>query len=62
MVAMTAATPGAWLAVQFGQGSVAWHELAAQEPASRRLQQLSDEVGRIAATLARLSSGPSRVR
>ena len=33
------------------------HDVA-QEPASRRLKQLSDEVGRIAATLARLSSGP----
>ena len=29
-----------------------------REPASRRLKQLSDEVGRIAATLARLSNGP----
>ena len=29
-----------------------------REPASRRLKQLSDEVGRIAATLARLSTGP----
>jgi DNA-binding MarR family transcriptional regulator len=33
------------------------HDVA-QEPASRRLKQLSDEVGRIAATLARLSTGP----
>jgi DNA-binding MarR family transcriptional regulator len=33
------------------------HDVA-QEPASRRLKQLSDEVGRIAATLAQLSSGP----
>ena len=29
-----------------------------REPASSRLQQLSDEVGRIAQTLARLSNGP----
>ena len=33
------------------------HDIA-HEPASRRLKQLSDEVGRIAATLARLSSDP----
>ena len=33
------------------------HDVA-REPASRRLKQLSDEVGRIAATLARLSTGP----
>ncbi len=33
------------------------HDIA-HEPASRRLKQLSDEVGRIAATLARLSTGP----
>lgn len=33
------------------------HDVA-QEPASRRLKQLSDEVGRIAATLARLSTAP----
>jgi DNA-binding MarR family transcriptional regulator len=33
------------------------HDIA-HEPDSRRLKQLSDEVGRIAATLARLSSGP----
>ena len=33
------------------------HDVA-REPASRRLKQLSDEVSRIAATLARLSSGP----
>ena len=30
----------------------------AHDPAARRLKQLSDEVGRIAATLARLSTGP----
>ena len=35
----------------------ALHDIA-HEPASRRLKQLSDEVGRIAATLARLSSDP----
>ncbi len=34
-----------------------FHDVA-HEPASRRLKQLSDEVGRIAATLARLSTGP----
>jgi hypothetical protein len=33
------------------------HDIA-HEPASQRLKQLSDEVGRIAATLARLSTGP----
>jgi DNA-binding MarR family transcriptional regulator len=33
------------------------HDIA-HEPANRRLKQLSDEVGRIAATLARLSSDP----
>ncbi len=33
------------------------HDVA-HDPASRRLKQLSDEVGRIAATLARLSTGP----
>ena len=33
------------------------HDVA-REPASHRLKQLSDEVGRIAATLARLSTGP----
>ncbi len=33
------------------------HDVA-REPAARRLKQLSDEVGRIAATLARLSTGP----
>ena len=31
----------------------------AHDPAARRLKQLSDEVGRIAATLARLSTGPA---
>jgi len=36
------------------------HDIA-HEPASRRLKQLSDEVGRIAATLARLSSDPETV-
>ena len=33
------------------------HDVA-REPASQRLKQLSDEVGRIAASLARLSTGP----
>jgi DNA-binding MarR family transcriptional regulator len=38
-------------------GPATLHDVA-QEPASQRLKQLSDEVGRIAATLARLSTGP----
>ena len=38
-------------------GPAMLHDIA-HEPASRRLRQLSDEVGRIAATLARLSTGP----
>ncbi|WP_051504405.1 hypothetical protein [Sphingomonas jaspsi] len=38
-----------------GQATV--HDVSA-EPSAVRLRQLSDEVGRIAATLARLSSGP----
>ena len=38
-------------------GPATLHDIA-HEPASRRLKQLSDEVGRIAATLARLSSDP----
>ena len=38
-------------------GAATLHDVA-HEPASRRLKQLSDEVGRIAATLARLSTGP----
>ena len=38
-------------------GPLMLHDVA-REPASRRLKELSDEVGRIAATLARLSSGP----
>ena len=39
-----------------GQGAVA--EDVSQEPSAARLRQLSDEVSRIAATLARLSTGP----
>ena len=38
-------------------GPVMLHDIA-HDPAARRLKQLSDEVGRIAATLARLSTGP----
>ena len=38
-------------------GPLMLHDVA-REPASKRLKQLSDEVGRIAATLARLSTGP----
>jgi hypothetical protein len=38
-------------------GPATLHDVA-HEPASQRLKQLSDEVGRIAATLARLSAGP----
>ena len=38
-------------------GPAMLHDIA-HDPAARRLKQLSDEVGRIAATLARLSSGP----
>jgi hypothetical protein len=41
-------------------GPATLHDVA-QEPASQRLKQLSDEVGRIAATLARLSTGPDAV-
>ena len=36
------------------------HDIA-HDPAARRLKQLSDEVGRIAATLARLSTGPETI-
>ena len=38
-------------------GPTMLHDIA-HDPAARRLKQLSDEVGRIAATLARLSTGP----
>ena len=38
-------------------GPAMLHDIA-HDPAARRLKQLSDEVGRIAATLARLSTGP----
>ena len=38
-------------------GPTTLHDVA-HDPAARRLKQLSDEVGRIAATLARLSTGP----
>ena len=38
-------------------GPTTLHDIA-HDPAARRLKQLSDEVGRIAATLARLSTGP----
>jgi len=38
-------------------GPAVLHDVA-HDPAARRLKQLSDEVGRIAATLARLSTGP----
>ncbi len=38
-------------------GPATLHDIA-HDPAARRLKQLSDEVGRIAATLARLSSDP----
>jgi DNA-binding MarR family transcriptional regulator len=38
-------------------GPATLHDIA-HDPAARRLKQLSDEVGRIAATLARLSTGP----
>ncbi len=41
-------------------GPVMLHDIA-HDPAARRLKQLSDEVGRIAATLARLSTGPETV-
>jgi DNA-binding MarR family transcriptional regulator len=41
-------------------GPATLHDVA-QEPASQRLKQLSDEVGRIAATLARLSTGPDAI-
>lgn len=49
-------TATALLGSAFTQDAVL-HDIA-HEPASRRLKELSDEVGRIAATLARLSSGP----
>ena len=39
-------------------GPTLLHDVA-HDPAARRLKQLSDEVGRIAATLARLSNGPA---
>ena len=41
-------------------GPATLHDVA-QEPASQRLKQLSDEVGRIAATLARLSTGRQKI-
>ncbi len=41
-------------------GPATLHDIA-HDPAARRLKQLSDEVGRIAATLARLSTGPETV-
>ncbi|MDQ3144478.1 MAG: MarR family winged helix-turn-helix transcriptional regulator [Pseudomonadota bacterium] len=45
------------LSLAAAHGPPTLHDVA-REPASRRLKELSDEVGRIAATLARLSSGP----
>jgi hypothetical protein len=45
------------LAVAVAEAPATLHDVS-REPASRRLKQLSDEVGRIAQTLARLSTGP----
>ena len=45
------------LATASGSMPAALHDIA-REPASQKLKQLSEEVGRIAASLARLSTGP----
>ena len=45
------------LALAAADAPIMLHDVA-REPASQRLKQLSDEVGRIAATLARLSTTP----